>query len=99
MRKCNITVYDYCDARHGSVPLHCDENEEPFKYEVEVWCAKYEVEAWCVGGPEGVKAFFVIDHMVYTADGDDGHWWLTGKFHKEWLKEIKEAITSISDID
>lgn len=87
MRKCNITVYDYHDAFHGRQRyLPPSENFKP---------VKYEVEAWCVGGDTGIRAFFFIDNMFCTADGDDGHWWLVSACHNAWLKEIKEAINAI----
>jgi len=83
MRKCKITVYDYDDAMHGGHP------SKDFKP------VKYEVEAWCVGGDTGIKAFFFVDNMFCMADGDDGHWWLITRCHKDWLGEVKEAIGAV----
>lgn len=83
MRKCKITVYDYDDNIHGG---HASKGFKP---------VKYEVEAWCVGGDYGIRAFFFIDDMFCTADGDDGGWWLVNSCHRDWLKEIKEAINAI----
>ncbi|KKL21107.1 hypothetical protein LCGC14_2448760 [marine sediment metagenome] len=85
MRKCNITVYDYHDAIHGSY----------FNRKPDIEPVKYEVEAWCVGGDYGIRAFFFIGDMFCTADGDDGHWWLVNRCSKGWLKEIKEAIVAV----
>lgn len=89
MRKSKITVYDYDDARHNSCAWHHSGNNIPVKI--------YEVEAWCVGGKEGIKAYFIIDGMLYTASGDDGHWWLVNVCAARWLGWIKEAITAIEE--
>lgn len=82
MRKCKITVYDYKNNMH--LPLN--KSTKP---------VRYDVEAWCVGGDEGIRAFFLINDMFCTANGDDGHWWLTDVCNKAWLKEIKEAINMV----
>jgi len=86
MRKCNITVYDW-DHKLPGVGNFKGHPKNP--------STKYEVEAWCVGGEDGIKAFFFLDNMLCMADGDDGDWWLVDSCHKDWLKEIKEAINAI----
>jgi hypothetical protein len=88
MRKCTITVYDYSNARHGADARHYDKNNPP---EVK----KFDVEAFCVGGNEGVKAYFYQGDLLYEADGDDGHWWLTGVIHCDWLREIIDALKAV----
>lgn len=85
--KKKITVYDYTDATHGgTTPVTKQEDVR-----------KYDVEAWCVQGETGFLAFFIIDDMLYEAHGDDGHWWLVGRFHIHWLDEIKKVVSSIED--
>lgn len=87
MRKCKITVWDYTDAVHGG------------RYIPKDWKpVKYEVEAWCVQGETGFRAYFYTDDGFCEAHGDDGHWWLVGRCHKHWVKEIKEVINAV-DID
>lgn len=85
MRKCKITVYDYSDARHNASATHYDKNNPPD-------VAEFNVEAWCVGGDEGVRAYWVQDDLLYCADGDDGHWWLTSVIHVHWAVEMCVAI-------
>ncbi len=80
-----ITVWDYCDVRHGG-SAHQG---------IECTPQRFDVEAWCVGGKEGIRAFFFIDERLYEASGDDGHWWLVDTFHVNWLGEYKEVIDSI----
>ena len=57
--------------------------------------SKYEVEAWCVGGEYGILAYFIKDHRIYEAHGDDGHWWLSGGFDLSWLLEIVKVLKCI----
>ena len=83
--KHKIRVYDYNDAVHGSMPWHGTYSKDA---EPEV----YDVEAWCVGGPEGIRAFFLMDDIMYCASGDDGHWWLVERMHKDWIPKIKDTI-------
>lgn len=85
MRKCKITVFDYSDARHNSSARHYDKNNPPEVVE-------YSVEAWCVGGDEGVRAYWVQDSKLYTAHGDDGHWWLDGTIAVAWAPEMVKAM-------
>ncbi len=85
MRKCKITVYDYSDARHNASASHYDKNNPP-----EV--VQFDVEAWCVGGDEGVQAYWVQDGRMYTAHGDDGHWWLDSVIAEAWVPEIIETL-------
>ena len=88
MRKCKIKVHDYSDARHGSSASHYDkDNPPPVK--------TYNVEAYCVGGSEGILAYFIIDDRLYTAMGDDGHWWLTSVCSTHWVSEMVEAIKAV----
>ncbi len=91
MRKCKIKVTDYSDARHGTAPWHYDKNNPP-------WTKEYNVEAYCVGGEEGILAYFIIDDMLYTARGDDGHWWLAGVTSIHWIPEMVEAIKAINNV-
>lgn len=86
IEKQKITVYDYHGAIKSSAPWHYKENINP---------TRYDVEAWCVGGKNGIKAFFFINDTLYEANGDDGHWWLIGIMHKDWLEKFKETINSI----
>jgi len=81
MKKEKITVYDY-------TPCKSNENVEP---------TKYEVKAHCVGGKYGVRAYFILNDKIYEAQGDDGHWWLTGTIDKSWIKEIMDTISSLYD--
>ncbi len=93
MRKCKITVYDYSNARHNASASHYDKNNPPEVVE-------FNVEAWCVGGDEGVQAYWIQDDTMYTAHGDDGHWWLDSTIAVGWAKEMAEAIEgAISEID
>lgn len=85
MRKCKITVYDYSDARHGSSARQYNKDNPPEVVE-------FNVEACCVGGEEGVRAYWVQDDRLYTAHGDDGHWWLTGVIALHWAPEMIEAM-------
>jgi len=85
MRKCNITVYDYYDARHNSSPSHYDKENPP-----EV--IRYDVDAYCVQGDEGFRAFWIQDDQLYTAHGDDGHWWLNSVMAAHWAPEMAEAL-------
>jgi len=85
MRKCKITVYDYSDARHNASARHYDKNHPPEVVE-------FNVEAWCVGGDEGVKAYWVQDDRLYTAHGDDGHWWLNSVTSVNWAPGMIEAM-------
>lgn len=84
-KKRKITVWDYDDSAHGSTPCR-KELAKP---------VRYDVEAWCVQGETGFLAFFIKDDMLYEAHGDDGHWWLIGRFHIHWLDEIKKVVSSI----
>ena len=83
-----ITVYDYHGAMNGSAPW----NYKPGEH-----VDKYEVNAWCVGGEEGIIAFFFIGNTLCEARGDDGHWWLLGTCHKDWLKQFQNTVVSIKD--
>lgn len=88
--KHKIRVYDYHDAEHGTAPWNSMGkrlvDEEP---------NVMDVDAWCVGGPQGIRAFFIKDDMLYCASGDDGHWWLVERMHKSWLAKIKDTINEI----
>lgn len=57
---------------------------------------EYNVEAYCVGG---MKEFLhiLIDNELYTAEGDDGHWWLTSICSIHWIPEMVESIQTISN--
>ena len=80
MKKQRINVWDYQDAVHGGNIWHAQEEEK-----------SYDVDAFCVGGDEGVYAIFENPIDVNTfciAYGDDGHWYITGRFGKSWIKEI-----------
>jgi hypothetical protein len=58
-----------------------------------------KVDAFCVGGKEGVFAVFptpISSKWVGFANGDDGHWKLSGIFSKEWLKDIVTALNAIA---
>ena len=84
--KHKIRVYDYHDAMHGTAPwnaLGSTTTEEP---------DVFDVEAWCVGGEKGIRAFFIIDEILYCASGNDGHWWLVERMHKSWLPKIKTVL-------
>ncbi len=89
MDKQRITVYNYFD---GHSVLHRKKNEMP---------DAYEVDAYCVGGENGVFATFnhpsFPPNCIGYAQGDDGHWWLVGVKHKDWLPEMTEAFTRISE--
>lgn len=88
MRKCTIRVYDYSNARKGASAVHYDkDNPPPIKY--------FDVEAYCVGGAEGVHAYFYKGDTLYEAHGDDGHWWLVGVIHLDWLKEMIDALKTL----
>ena len=82
--KHKIRVYDYHDAKHGTMPWSGNNSSK----EPEV----YDVEAWCVGGPTGIRAFFLMDDTMYCASGDDGHWWLVERMHKQWIPKIQQTI-------
>jgi len=85
--KHKIRVYDYHDAMHGTPPWNAlgrsQGNEDP---------TVYDVEAWCIGGPNGIRAFFLMDDIMYCASGDNGHWWLVERMHKQWIPKIKQTI-------
>lgn len=81
MRLCDITVYDYGSVLH---PIPGDQKPKA-----------YRVKAWCVGGDTGI--FAVFRHRSFPgctcyAQGDDGHWWLSGRHHGHWTPEIAEAF-------
>ena len=88
MQKCKITVWDYMNNMHLLLPILTKPPDG-------IPPIRYDVEAWCVGGDEGIRAFFFLDNRFCTADGDDGHWWLVSTCHKDWFKEIKEAINAV----
>jgi len=88
MRKCKITVFDYSDATHNASARHYDKDNPPKVVE-------YNVEAYCVGGDEGVRAYFIKDGCLYSAHGDDGHWWLTSIIGLGWVPEMIEALEVI----
>ena len=82
--KHKIRVYDYHDATKGTMPWSAnDVSDEP---------NVFDVEAWCVGGPEGIRAFFLMDDIMYCASGDNGHWWLVERMHKQWIPKIKQTF-------
>ena len=85
MRKCKITVFDYSDATHNASATHYNKDDPPEIIE-------YNVEAYCVGGDEGVRAYWVQNRCMYTAHGDDGHWWLTSVIALGWVEEMIEAL-------
>jgi hypothetical protein len=88
MRKCKITVFDYSDAVHGSAPWHYDKNNPPKVVE-------YNVEAWCVQGDCGFLAYWIKGSTLYTAYGDDGHWWLNRTMDAHWLPETVDALKAL----
>lgn len=61
---------------------------------------RQKVMAFCVGGNEGVKAYFQhpenINWMV-MADGDDGHWWVSGVISKYWVKGMIVALQKFQE--
>ena len=87
METTKITVYDYSGARFGASKGQIISylKEEPLEY---------NVAAYCVGGRDGIQAFWTEGDMLYTADGDDGHWWLTGITHTRWTSETIVALAS-----
>ena len=87
METTRITVYDYSGARFGA------SNEQTAKYLKEE-PVEYNVNAYCVGGSEGIQAYWVQDTALYIANGDDGHWWLTGIVGTSWTPETIAALTS-----
>jgi hypothetical protein len=57
------------------------------------------VNAWCVGGEDGVFALFPDPenaNLFCEAHGDDGHWWIVGRYSYPWAKQIIEAYQEIS---
>lgn len=74
-----ITVYDYRDHVSNKHPWML--NEHGVKY--------VEVNAFCVAD---FKAFFVIGDYVWEAEGDDGHWWVVGRFQKRWLSDFSRVV-------
>lgn len=54
-----------------------------------------EVDAWCVGGATGIVAYFMMDGYMHEAHGDDGNWWVVGKFNPHWLEEMQEVLGSV----
>ena len=95
MRKCKITVFDYTDATHNS-PIALYDKEDPPNV------VEYIVNAWCVGGETGVRAYFTLGSkpgLLFTAHGDDGHWWLDNVIAIRWLPEMMEAMTAIIEED
>ncbi len=85
MKKCKITVWDYYDARHNASTGHYDKDNPPTVVE-------YNVEAYCVGGSDGIFAYWIDDRQMFYAEGDDGHWWLSGVVAIHWLNEMIEAL-------
>lgn len=69
-----------------------DERENPPKV--------HSAYAWCVGGDTGVFALFpdpLDPRLFYEAHGDDGHWWVVGRYSNRWAKEIIEAYKEIQE--
>ena len=85
MRKCQITVFDYSDARHNASATHYDKDNPPDVVE-------YNVEAYCVGGDTGVRAYWIQDKRMYTAHGDDGFWSLTNVISIGWIQDMADAM-------
>jgi hypothetical protein len=85
MRKCNITVYDYSDARHNASARQYDKTNPPEVVE-------FNVEAWCVGGDCGVRAYWVQEGSLFMAHGDDGHWWLDSTIATRWATDMIDAM-------
>jgi hypothetical protein len=84
IKKTSIVVWDYSYSCQFCGTF--DEYKPP---------KKLEVDAICVGGEFGIMAYFFLDNMLYEAHGDDGHWWVSWKCHKDWLGKIKEAVSSL----
>jgi len=82
MRKCRIEVWDYENKMREQSPLRFRPKS-------------YEVDAWCLQGETGFRAYFIRGDIIYTAYGDDGHWWVVGGMHKNWLDEFKETVNAI----
>lgn len=81
MRKCKIVAWDYDYKITKEYP-----KKEP---------KGYEVEAWCVQGEEGFRALFILGDEIVEASGDDGHWWITGSFHTDWLSEFSDMVQAM----
>ena len=84
-----ITVYDYAGVRFGCA-AHQDSShytsQEPFIF---------EPDAKVVGGIDGVRAYWVENEMLYTAHGDDGHWWLGSVINATWMTAMVSAMKSV----
>jgi len=91
MQTCKIKVFDYNGSRYGSAhhPNSNYHDEDPFVY---------TPNAYCVGGAEGVRAYWIDDGWLYTAHGDDGHWWLDSRIGAQWLLEIKDVLTHLDSL-
>jgi hypothetical protein len=88
-RQVPITVWDYHDAMHGAAPWHYDPDRQP---------VKYEVDAWCVQGETGIFAYFYVKDKFCMAKGDDGHWTLMYVCHPHWVREFKDTMYSVQEI-
>ena len=85
MKKHHITVWDYTNViTGGNIPV--------------TDALKHEVTALCVGGEDGILAFFYIDNLFCMASGDDGHWKLMYRCHKNWQTQIKNVVKQIPSI-
>ena len=83
-----IIVTDYSDVKHGSPPWCYDPGNPPNIVE-------YKVDALCIGGPDGVRAYFMLDGMFCTAHGDDGHWWLASMLSVGYLPETIKSLEAL----
>lgn len=84
-----IKVYLY--HKGGSI-LHPIPGDETPKF--------WEVEADPVAGETGIFAVFPhpnSPNYIAYAQGDDGHFWLAGLFHKHWLPDIIKQFQAVSD--
>jgi len=91
MQTCKIKVFDYNGARYGSTINRINTYFDDPRVE-------FNPDAYCVGGAEGVRAYWIDDGWLYTAHGDDGHWWLDSRIGAQWLLEIKDVLTHLDSL-
>jgi len=89
--KTRITVYNYHMGDSILHPKGRDANG------VDINPESYDVDAWVVGGVDGVFAVYQSPKnplLLEYAQGDDGHWWFAGTFHRLWIPGMIEAFSN-----